>query len=572
MNSKKTNYLVVVLNALLVLIFYALYCSSDFLFSKISNGGISIYNCHTAEFLLNNIEVIIFFMYSGIGTLNIICSIQNKKNRKLSFWQMIFGMYLILYLIWEIFTLKLDFESIECFYIVFINSIIPIILAVTNLIKIKKNSPKVIQIISYIAVIIIAILNLIVNNNFYIQNCWLIIIVIMQFIYVRLQDKDILESNRRKYVNIILYYIIQAIFVAGILVLLISALITTKINDDIMKKEVNKLYNEIITLQGNNITDRYIPVKNNGKYGFINESGEEKVPCEYDMVAYFCEVELNNVKYYITIAKKNNKYYIISKNNSSIVINERLEKYVKNLDMALGKAFSFRLDEKDDYENAMNECINFYRLLFILLISHNEDVDVQTQTAEGNNKVELEYENFKYYYNTKNYSMVIEKIYDDENYYSSSDPLKYNVTIIKQNGQKESSIVYLPGFEEDSNILRPLSNGFIEFEEEGYSGWYDNNGNKTTIVKPYVVVDVREDTAVLFKDDIEWYDENTIEEYIGIDMKGQIIMQTNYIMGLSNGYLIKNENGKMVLISNKLEVLSKEYDIMLPLSIRWSDL
>ena len=64
MNSKKTNYLVVVLNALLVLIFYALYCSSDFLFSKISNGGISIYNCHTAEFLLNNIEVIIFFMYS----------------------------------------------------------------------------------------------------------------------------------------------------------------------------------------------------------------------------------------------------------------------------------------------------------------------------------------------------------------------------------------------------------------------------------------------------------------------------------------------------------------------------
>lgn len=571
MNSKKTNYLVVVLNALLVLIFYVLYCFSDFLFSRISNG-ISIYNCHTAEFLLNNIEVIIFFMYGGIGTLNIICSIQNKKDRKLSFWQMILGMYLILYLIWEIFTLKLDFESIECVYIVFINSIIPITLAVINLIKIKKNSPKVIQIISYIVVIIIAILNLIVDNNFYIRICWLIIIVIMQFIYVRVQDKDILESNRRKYVNIILYYIIQAIFVVGILALLISSLIITKINDDIMKKEVNKLYNEIITIQGNNITDRYIPVKNNGKYGFINESGEEKVPCEYDMVADFCEVDLNNVKYYITIAKKNNKYYIISKNNSSIVINERLEKYVKNLDISIEKAFSSMLDEKDNYENAIIKCSNFYGLLLVLLTSHNEDVDVQTQTAKGNNKIELEYENFKYYYNTKNYSMVIEKVYDDENYYSSSDPLKYNVTIIKQNEQKESSIVCLPGFEEDSNILRPLSNGFIEFEEEGYSGWYDNNGNKTTIAKPYVVVDVREDTAVLFKDDIEWYDENTIEEYIGIDMKGQIIMQTNYIMGISNGYLIKNKNEKMVLISNKLEVISKEYDVMLPLPIRGADL
>lgn len=107
--------------------------------------------------------------------------------------------------------------------------------------------------------------------------------------------------------------------------------------------------------------------------------------------------------------------------------------------------------------------------------------------------------NSKYYYNNKNYSMSIEPIYDEDEeeimYNSSSESIKYNVTITKANGEQESNIVSLPGLNESDSTLETFINGDIEFkdEENQCNGWYDNNGDRTVISNKYAICDIKDD-------------------------------------------------------------------------------
>lgn len=55
-------------------------------------------------------------------------------------------------------------------------------------------------------------------------------------------------------------------------------------------------------------------------------NGQEKIPCEYDRVNYFYEIQMNNNTYCVALAKKDNQYYLISKNNDKIPIKDYLEK------------------------------------------------------------------------------------------------------------------------------------------------------------------------------------------------------------------------------------------------------
>ena len=109
MNKKKTNFLVAILNlteivSILVLHFGTSYLlsgmmSSENVMTSIYNGFTnenvltSIYNSFISETLLNNIDIFLIIIHSVVGVINIICAIQNKKNKKLFFWQMVFGIY-----------------------------------------------------------------------------------------------------------------------------------------------------------------------------------------------------------------------------------------------------------------------------------------------------------------------------------------------------------------------------------------------------------------------------------------------------------------------------------------------
>ena len=196
----------------------------------------------------------------------------------------------------------------------------------------------------------------------------------------------------------------------------------------------------------------------------------------------------------------------------------------------------------------------------------------------------------KYTYKNSNYTMLIEPIRekvdeddyfenyyeysdnvyyneDDDTYYLSSDETKCKVTITKSNGEEQASIVYLPGIDEDESSLETFTNGFIEFksEDEERVGWYDSNGNQTTIPSTYEIQDIKDNKIILRvnnTDEDEEYNENRQYEmnFIIIDMTGKTLLQTTALDIYENMYLVKKDNKKMVLMDKDLKVISNEYD------------
>ena len=244
---------------------------------------------------------------------------------------------------------------------VILNVVVPIILAVINLIKIKQNKPSKIKIVSYIFAIILALLDIILMKNGMPILYWDIIIIIMQLIYVHHQDTTIIESKKIKITNIILFYIIDIILTIAILLFpLVTNIILNKTYTD-MKNETTKLYAEIEELNGAQIKNEYIRVCKNNLYGFIDENGNEKIPCIYDDITPFINVSIEGGKYYLALASKDKNYYIISKNNETIKIDKNSKKYASKNSFDLKYIFKEILQQdhlsyqsKQIYESDLN--------------------------------------------------------------------------------------------------------------------------------------------------------------------------------------------------------------------------
>jgi len=565
MNKKRTNRFVAGLNIISIVAFYIFTLSKSYLMSSImagETGGSSIYNSFIIDILLNNMQVILLLMYTGIGVINIICAIQNKENKKICFWQLVFGIY-YLYTGLDIVVSFTDIDKDITDWITrIIFSIIPIIFAIINFIRIRKNRPKVIQVISYIAVIILSILNLLEIIGTY----WHIIAIVMQLIYIHYQEKNIEESKVRKIINIILYYILQLILTVVFLGMVLSSLLITKVNETKLKSELEKLYNSISTMQGVNNKELYIPAEKNYKYGFINEKGQEKISCEYDRVSYFNEVEINNSKFYVALAKKDTNFYILSKSNDVLVIDNDLEKYLQTIYEHWGKTIDESMNEYGDYRCGY---LQVFESIF-QVINQKKQIKLTQQTLETNNnekEISLAERNSKYYCDNQNYSMLIEPVYDSSEEESSLYETKYKVTISKANDEIQSSIVYLPGIDEYNSTLRTFTNGYIEFENEDGTkrGWYDYNGNQILINSKFSIKDIKDDKVILQVINYnvgENYNKNTKLEdnFIIIDMTGKTLLQTKALDIYDNMYLVKNNNEKMVLLDEDLNVISNEYD------------
>lgn len=549
MNSKKTNRLVAILNIVtIILIAILLFLEESSNIMLTEEGLKSIYNSSITDILVNNLDIIITSLILIVGIFNIICGIQNRKNKKLFFWQIAFGVCMIITAIAFKFE---DYEEIIDYAKLVLYGIIPIIFAIKNLILIKKNSPKVIQIISYVIAIIISLLYILGLGTY-----WTIISIVMQLIYIHCQEKNIEETKARKIVNIILYWILELMLLIAIFVIAIISLCTTKINENKIEEPLNQLYNNIKSMRGAENSKLLIPVKKDNKYGFIDEDEEEKISCQYDRVSFFYEVEIDNSNYYVALAKNNDEFYLISKSNDNAVIEGDLKKYLQGIENNLESMVTNEYDLEGDYTDgyvyyfgiALKEFIGIKKMSYQELENNNENSI--TLIEEEN------YDSYKYYYNNGNYSMEIEPIYDDYKYYN----VKCKVTITKISGEKEESTVYLPGFNDYEGSLYTFSNGYIEFEnEEGTRrGWYDDDGNQVTIPIDFEIIDIKDNKAILQIFNVE--DENFGANFIIIDMTGKTLLRSQIVDVYDDKYLIKNSNGKMVFVDSELREISNEYD------------
>ena len=562
MNKKRTNYIIALLNVFAIISVYILFFSNNLKMGVIygPSGVKSIYNSFIVDILMENVNLIEIIICSIIGILNMVAGIQNRKNKKICFWKMIFGIYeIILAIIIIINPIITTLRWIE----ITICAVIPILLALRNIIFIKKNKPQVIQIISYVVTIIISILVIFGVIDVY----WDIICIIMQFIYVYNQEKNIQESKKRQIVNVILYYVVQAIVIIGVFVMIIVAIIIDKVNCSKWGNQVTEILNEIESFSGITKEEEYIVVENDSKYGFINEKGEEKIPCNYDGVSSFYSADINNKKCYFALAKKNNEYYIISKNNQKINLNDN-EYFRKIADYVENEMINTFNNEEKVWAS-----VPMYSFALQCFTSSKTEIEYQQLTKKlKNDPINLQkdnpelYEGYKLYYENENYTMIIEPMQEGKGYSKYDGTItiepKCKVTIRKSNGEESSSIEYLPGFTEYEDTIEVLSDGYIVFkslDEETY-GWYDSYGNKVSLPSGYEIKDIINNIIIVYK----YNEESNSTEYYFLDSLGRILLKTyDPLKILENIYIVKNENNKMLLYDENLNKISNEYDLII---------
>ena len=568
MNRKRTNRLILIFNSLLLINYLLMAFTYNFLNKNMlhtSEGGKSLSNSFIVEFLFNYGDTIFIIAFIVVAVLNIISAIQNKKDTKISFWQSIFAILCLLpplKVLLEVVNIDIiDISSTILF------GILPIILAIYNIVLIRKNKPRLVQVISYFVVILLSILYLL---NIIPAYHWYAIAIVMQIIYVHRQVKTIKEIPSRTIVNIILYYVIQAILVGGLFILIISSLLITKITNSKLESAVSILYNNLEKLDGVTNNELYIPVEKDNKYGFINEAGEEKISCQYDKVSYFNGVFLNNTSCYIALAKKENSYYIISKTNKYLPINGDLEKFITAFDNNFANTTVESFNTNGDYNNASLEAFNtaFQILTYNSISKKNSPLYIkQTLETADSNSVPITYDGSNYIYKSTNYTMTITPLSDQLDYadeYSSvSDMyanLRYIVSVKKSNGETETSIVNLPGIYKSELKINTFSNGSIEYEsEDGLTvGWYDKDGNQTSISSNYRIDDIKNNFIILQSNTVDA--QSSEFKYTIIDFSGNILLQSNAIDIYQNTFLVKNNNNKMVLLDSSLNTISNEYD------------
>ena len=325
MNSKKTNYINGILNILLL---FALMIIQLFFDSTIISYT-SFFNNKIIDFILDNYNNILMIIFSSMFVWNLISTIQNKNDKKMLFWKIALCVSLVMTMIQVYLDENIKFELEKNLTKIFFGSI-PTILAMVNLILIKKNKPKPLKVISYIVVIIFSIsifFNAFEFEKFtYIGMIWCVISSIMQLRYTHVQD--VYENKSRKIVNIIIYYIIQTVFTCGIMILVIYSISVCKINESKLKSEVKDVANRIYENSDSN-NEYLIRVERDSKFGYINEKGEEIIPVEYDLISKL-QIRIKHKECICYIAKKDNDYYIILDNKNVIDLKDYKSNFFDN--------------------------------------------------------------------------------------------------------------------------------------------------------------------------------------------------------------------------------------------------
>ena len=151
MNSRRVNYVVIVFNVVAIVALCILYFSADYIFNNAllsPDGYTYVFNNSINNFFISNIDIILIIFYVVIGVSNVVSSIQNRNNKKLSFWYFVFG---IIPIIWALkfvflrsnpnFFIDMQVADIIKYLDIVFFVVIPMVLIIRNFIHIKRDRP-----------------------------------------------------------------------------------------------------------------------------------------------------------------------------------------------------------------------------------------------------------------------------------------------------------------------------------------------------------------------------------------------------------------------------------------------
>ena len=555
MNSKKINRINAITSLVLVVTYLLLALFMNIIgYSTFSNGsrGASFFKDGIVDLFVNNDKAIVIIMSALIILFSIISAIQNKDNKKMIFWNIVLCVSNIM--LW-----LSDWDFI------ILAGIVPILIAILNIFSIKKNKPKMIQLISYIVVILLSIPVLLdIWYSKYIGLIWCFISAIMLIIYTHIQENKE-ESKLRKRVNIIMYFIIKPIITIGIFLIVVYCIVAGKINNDKLKNETIEIANKISELSTKS-NEKLIPAQRDSKYGFVNVKGEEVIKAEYDIVSSFYTYIINGKECCFAYAKKDNDFFIILENKKIINLQENNSDYLKNTYEIWPSCINSDVT-RDLKETVFGATGTLYLNTSGKISDVEEDDDLQKNTLEPDNSEFDDDDNWFYEYNLKNgIQVIITEVVDDDDDNYDNDNYKYNITTKKDNKiiQNDKNVTISNDY---SGSIYIYSNGSIPFcnLEKNVQGWYDaTTGKKTTIQGKIQILDVANNGNVIIRD----YSTSERIEKLLDGKTGNTIVQGKVVEKVEKGYIITDNNEKMYLIDEDGNVKSKQYDLIIDVSTK----
>jgi hypothetical protein len=348
--------------------------------------------------------------------------------------------------------------------------------------------------------------------------------------------ENLVENSSMGAISILIVVMVAIVIITGLSFLYkpIGVYIKDKENENeqAYQKDFFKYITEL------DITEPYINVKKDGKYGYINTAGETVIEFLYDYASPFVKITAYNKNFEIALVCQDGKSAIILKNGRK-VMTYRSESADENYDAKLEEL-------KDIYTNTLGQSGEMQTE--INKITNNiSKIPVYDEVATDYT--------YRYDYNIEYDLIVTQSSLGMGDTYELARKDNLNIRINLDCDQ----IAY------DENYAYIFKNGTIPFYDlsKKEQGWFTAYGKKVTMSGKAQILD-------FFGDKILIKNYNNYTVYF-IDSNGNRLSDIyKDIYVLSDKYIVKNENSKYEIINQNFEkVFDGEYDVIDPYLVNY---
>ena len=345
--------------------------------------------------------------------------------------------------------------------------------------------------------------------------------------------KEILKENIREIESTLAISVISVIAIATVVLDLtvyfyqnIGSYVLAKKNEN-QTEYSNTFFKYITELDG---VDKYINVKKDGKYGYINTKGETVLDFNYDFATPFTTINVYNKEFQIALVCSDGISKIIMKNGRVV------KSYVSET-------------SDENYQAKIDELADFYNNTIGMANKMTFEIDTNVQEM---NYAPVYHENseeytYRYDYNDE-YDITVTQ---------SSMGLKDTYALIKKGDNGFKLPLDCENLDYDENALYLYQDGTIPFfnPEKEEQGWFSPRGVKKSMKGKAQILEKTNDKFV-YKD----YSKDAKISFH--NEKGEKLSDYYKDIFIQNGrYVVKKENDKYTIVDeNYNQIIEGEYD------------
>lgn len=292
--------------------------------------------------------------------------------------------------------------------------------------------------------------------------------------------------------------------------------------------------------------DKYINIKKDDKFGYINQNGEKITAFDLDFATPFYLIDKNDQKYYIGGFTKGDITEVVLK-NGRVIFSYKSENEIYDYKARI-KEFEDIVKEKIKpkiFQIEIPSLENYYVYSPVY-----DEPSKEERLKKEEEKPELVW-TYRYDYNEEYDLLVTESVMGFGNKYelAKKDDL---------NNRKKLEAEYLIY---DKDKLYTLPGGYIPFfnPKEKISGYFEPNGNRKKLKGTAKILYVEKD-RVLIKNESKktaYFIDSATGKEVSPSFKEIIVDSAN------NRYIVKNNNDKWMMLNKNFErIFKEEFDIV----------